>query len=88
VALLRSQLPSSAYAYRHDSCSLAEKLPHVLNGRLAALGGKAHGGEMVTLPPDETKELMAKISSVGDDIVKDKPDMKPLWDMLVGISKR
>jgi TRAP-type transport system periplasmic protein len=49
---------------------------------------KAHGGEMVTLPPDETKELMAKISSVGDDIVKDKPDVKPLWDMLVGISKR
>jgi hypothetical protein len=43
---------------------------------------------MVTLPPDETKELMAKISSVGDDIVKDKPDVKPLWDMLVGISKR
>ena len=29
-----------------------------------------------------------KLATVGDDIVKDKPDMKPMWDMLVAISKR
>jgi 3-methyladenine DNA glycosylase AlkC len=49
---------------------------------------KANGGEMVTLPDDESKELRQKLASVGDDIVKDKPDMKPIWDMLVAISKR
>ena len=43
---------------------------------------------MVTLPEAESKELKEKIASVGDDIVKDKPDMKPMWDMLVAISKR
>ena len=48
----------------------------------------ANGGEMVTLPEAESKELKEKLASVGDDIVKDKPDMKPMWDMLVAISKR
>jgi TRAP-type C4-dicarboxylate transport system substrate-binding protein len=48
----------------------------------------ANGGEMVTLPEAESKELREKVASVGDDIVKDKPDMKPIWEMLVAISKR
>jgi hypothetical protein len=43
---------------------------------------------MVTLPPNEHDELMAKVASVGEDIVKSKPEMKPIWDMLVAISKR
>ena len=49
---------------------------------------KANGGEMVTLPDDETKQLRELTASVGDDIVKDKPDMKPIWDMLVALAKK
>lgn len=48
----------------------------------------SNGGEMVTLPDAESKELQQKLASVGDDIVKDKPDMKPIWDMLLALSKR
>jgi TRAP-type C4-dicarboxylate transport system substrate-binding protein len=49
---------------------------------------KASGGEMVTLPEAETKELREKLATVGDEIVKDKPDMKPMWDMLVALAKK
>ena len=33
-------------------------------------------------------EMMAKIGSVGDDIVKAKPELKPLWDLLRAAVKR
>jgi TRAP-type C4-dicarboxylate transport system substrate-binding protein len=49
---------------------------------------KASGGEMVTLPEAEAKELREKTASVGDDIVKERPEMKPVWDMLVALAKR
>lgn len=49
---------------------------------------KANGGEMVTLPEAEAKEMREKFASVGDDIVKDKPDMKPVWDALVALAKK
>ena len=31
---------------------------------------------------------MAKLASVGDDIVKAKPELKPLWELLVATAKR
>ena len=31
---------------------------------------------------------MAKLGSVGDDIVKTKPELKPLWDALRAAAKR
>ena len=34
------------------------------------------------------KELREKLATVGDDIVKDKPDMKPMWDMLTALAKK
>jgi TRAP-type transport system periplasmic protein len=49
---------------------------------------KANGGEMVTLPEAESNELQQKLATVGDDIVKGKPDMKEMWDKLVAVSKR
>jgi TRAP-type C4-dicarboxylate transport system substrate-binding protein len=48
----------------------------------------ANGGEMVTLPEADSKALREKLATVGDDIVKDKPDVKPVWDMLVAIAKK
>jgi hypothetical protein len=32
--------------------------------------------------------MIAKIGSVGDDIVKTKPQLKPLWDVLRATVKR
>jgi TRAP-type C4-dicarboxylate transport system substrate-binding protein len=46
----------------------------------------ANGGEMIRLPDDEFRELMQKTRSVGDDIVKERPELKPLWDMLVAVA--
>src|SRR5215472_2660464 len=33
-------------------------------------------------------EMMNKLASVGDDIVKTKPELKPLWDQMVATAKR
>ena len=49
---------------------------------------KANGGEMIAFPDAELVELRQKLASVGDDIVKDKPDMKTMWDMMVAVSKK
>ena len=46
------------------------------------------GGEIIALPAADKAELMAKLGSVGDDIVKAKPELKPLWELLVATAKR
>jgi TRAP-type C4-dicarboxylate transport system substrate-binding protein len=46
------------------------------------------GGEVIYLSPADHAELMAKMRPVGDDIVKSKPDLKPLWDDLLAAAKR
>ena len=48
----------------------------------------ANGGEIIHLPDGEFKELMQKTRPIGDDIVKERPELKPLWDRLVAISGR
>jgi TRAP-type transport system periplasmic protein len=46
------------------------------------------GGEVLALTPADHVELMAKTQAIGDDIVKTKPELKPLWDQLVATAKR
>ena len=46
------------------------------------------GGEVIPLPAADKAEMMARLASVGDDIVKTKPDLKPLWDQMVATAKR
>jgi hypothetical protein len=46
------------------------------------------GGEIDVLSPADKDEMMAKLSTVGDDIVKTKPHLKPLWDLLLAAAKR
>jgi len=46
------------------------------------------GGELDALSPAEKAEMMARISTVGDDIVKTKPDLQPLWALLRAAVKR
>ena len=40
------------------------------------------GGELLAFSAADQKELMAKMAPIGDDIVKGKPELKPLWDTL------
>ncbi len=46
------------------------------------------GGELNVLSPADKSDLMAKVGAVGDDIVKTKPELKPLWDQLHAAVKR
>jgi TRAP-type transport system periplasmic protein len=46
------------------------------------------GGELDELSPADKAEMMAKIATVSDDIVKTKPELKPLWDLLRVAAKR
>jgi TRAP-type C4-dicarboxylate transport system substrate-binding protein len=46
------------------------------------------GGEVIALSAADRTEMMAKLASVGDDIVKAKPELKPLWDQMVATAKR
>jgi TRAP-type C4-dicarboxylate transport system substrate-binding protein len=46
------------------------------------------GGELITLSPVEHAELIQKMAPVGPDIVKAKPELKPLWDTLLAAAKR
>jgi TRAP-type C4-dicarboxylate transport system substrate-binding protein len=46
------------------------------------------GGEVIALSAAERAELMEKMAPIGGDIVKTKPELKPLWDQLVATAKR
>jgi TRAP-type transport system periplasmic protein len=46
------------------------------------------GGELDALSPGDKAEMMAKIGTVGDDIINTKPRLKPLWDQLRAAVKR
>jgi len=48
----------------------------------------AKGGEILHLSAAEKAELMAKMRPVGDDIVKSKPELKPLWDLLLAAAEK
>ena len=46
------------------------------------------GGVLDVLPPAEKAELMAKTGSIGDDIVRTKPELQPLWSLLKATAQR
>jgi TRAP-type C4-dicarboxylate transport system substrate-binding protein len=46
------------------------------------------GGEIITLPDEEQKELMQKMRPIGEDIVKSQPQLQTLWDSLVRAASR
>jgi TRAP-type C4-dicarboxylate transport system substrate-binding protein len=48
----------------------------------------AKGGEVLHLSGAEHAELMAKMAPIGDDIVKSRPALKPMWDQLLAAAKR
>jgi TRAP-type transport system periplasmic protein len=46
------------------------------------------GGEIDTLSPASRDELMAKVSTVGDDIVRTRPQLAPMWELVRAAAKR
>jgi len=46
------------------------------------------GGQVIALPDADKAEMKTRLASVGDDIVKTKPELKPLWDLMVATAKR
>ena len=67
----------------------AEAIPWSLDFLVAQRKAWAEkGGEVIALPAADRAEMMAKLASVGDDIVKTKPELKPLWDQTVATAKR
>jgi TRAP-type transport system periplasmic protein len=47
-----------------------------------------NGGRLDVLSPAERAEMMAKVGTVGDDIVKTKPELQSLWNLLRAAAKR
>jgi TRAP-type transport system periplasmic protein len=48
----------------------------------------AHGGELISLPPDEQKQMMTRLASVGADLTKDKPEQRALYEQLLAALQR
>ncbi len=46
------------------------------------------GGELETFSPADQSELLARTASIGDDIVKTKPELQPLWALLKADAQR
>lgn len=46
------------------------------------------GGELISLPPEEQAEMMAKLASVGDDVSKEKPAIREAYEIVVDAAKR
>jgi TRAP-type transport system periplasmic protein len=45
------------------------------------------GGELEVLSAADKAEMIGKLSSVGEDIVKTEPELRPLWDQLIATAK-
>jgi TRAP-type C4-dicarboxylate transport system substrate-binding protein len=45
------------------------------------------GGELIALSPADKAELIQRTSTIGDENVKTRPELKPLWDLLVATAK-
>ena len=46
------------------------------------------GGEITTLSAADKAELMQKMAPIGPDIVKSKPELKPMWELLLAAAAR
>jgi len=47
-----------------------------------------HGGELIYLPPNEQAEMMRRLSTVGEDLTKDKPASHAMYQLLLAAVKR
>jgi TRAP-type transport system periplasmic protein len=46
------------------------------------------GGELIAMSDADKAEILTKVATLGDDIVKTKPNLQPLWAQMVATAKR
>ena len=46
------------------------------------------GGELDELLPADNAEMREKLATVNDDIVKNRPELQPIWELLRAAAKR
>jgi len=46
------------------------------------------GGELIKLPPDEQKAMVATLASVGDDVSKSKPALREAYEIVTEAARR
>jgi TRAP-type transport system periplasmic protein len=49
---------------------------------------KSKGGVLTKLPPDEQKAMLAKVSTIGEDLSKDKPELNKAVKMVFEVSRK
>jgi len=49
---------------------------------------KSKGGVLNKLPPDEQKAMLAKVTSIGEDLSKDKPDLNKAVKLVFEVANR
>jgi TRAP-type C4-dicarboxylate transport system substrate-binding protein len=49
---------------------------------------KGKGGVLNKLPPDEQKAMLAKVSTIGEDLSKDKPELNKAVKMVFEVSRK
>ena len=46
------------------------------------------GGELISLPPKDAAEFRRRMSTVGDAVVKDKPEVREMYELLKKVAAR
>ena len=49
---------------------------------------KSRGGQVITFPADEQAAMLAKVSTIGEDLSKDKPDLNAAVKLVFDSAKR
>jgi hypothetical protein len=49
---------------------------------------KERGGELVTLPADETRKMRDILNSVGPEVTKSDPAVKAFYDKLIAAAQK
>ena len=49
---------------------------------------KKIGGELITLSPEDDAEFRKRMSTVGDAVMKDKPEVREMYELLKKVAAR
>lgn len=47
-----------------------------------------NGGELIKLPSADRAELMKRLATVGPEVVKDKPGVKKIYDLMIEMAEK
>jgi TRAP-type C4-dicarboxylate transport system substrate-binding protein len=47
-----------------------------------------HGGELISLPPDDQSAMLNALASVGEDVSRTKPELNAAYQIVMGAARR